>query len=208
MKDQIILIGGGGHCKACIDVIEREERFLIIGILDIPELVGTKVNGYDIIGTDHDLPAFLRTVKNYLITVGQIKSSSKRHSLYKMVKDSGADLPVVVSPYAYVAKTARIGEGTIIMHHALVNAEAQIGTNCIINSKALVEHEAIIGDFCHISTGAIINGQAKVGSHCFIGSNSIIANNVSIVSNSIISAGFPILEDVNIPGIFKGNLLK
>ena len=36
MKD-ILLIGGGGHCKAVIDVIEQEGQFNIIGIIDKTE---------------------------------------------------------------------------------------------------------------------------------------------------------------------------
>ena len=34
MKD-IVLIGGGGHCKSVIDVIEQEGRFKIIGIVEL-----------------------------------------------------------------------------------------------------------------------------------------------------------------------------
>jgi len=37
MKEKIILIGGGGHCKSCIDVIEQEGRFIIAGIVLAPE---------------------------------------------------------------------------------------------------------------------------------------------------------------------------
>ena len=36
-KKSIVLIGGGGHCKACIDVIEVEGKYNIIGIIDVPE---------------------------------------------------------------------------------------------------------------------------------------------------------------------------
>ena len=31
---KIILVGAGGHCKSCIDVIEKEKKFKIIGIID------------------------------------------------------------------------------------------------------------------------------------------------------------------------------
>ena len=86
MKQPIILIGGGGHCKSCIDIIEQEGQYRIIGILDLPTMVGKRIFEYEIIGTDNDLPAFLKTVDNYLITVGQIKSSEKRIALWKMVK--------------------------------------------------------------------------------------------------------------------------
>ena len=33
MKEKIILIGGGGHCKSCIDVIEAQGRFQIMAIV-------------------------------------------------------------------------------------------------------------------------------------------------------------------------------
>ena len=59
MKEQIILIGGGGHCKSCIDVIEQEGRFEIAGIVEKPDKVGEKVLGYPVIGTDADPRALL-----------------------------------------------------------------------------------------------------------------------------------------------------
>ncbi len=42
VKGKIILIGGGGHCKSCIDVIEQEGRFQITGIVDVPEKMHQK----------------------------------------------------------------------------------------------------------------------------------------------------------------------
>ena len=51
----IILIGGGGHCKACIDVIEAQGEYKITGILDVPSHVGQVILNYPIIGTDEDI---------------------------------------------------------------------------------------------------------------------------------------------------------
>lgn len=208
MKQPIILIGGGGHCKSCIDVIEQEGKYRIIGILDLPDMVGGRILDYDIIGTDNDLPTFLKSVDNYFITIGQIKSSQKRIALWEMVKKSGAKLPIIVSPNAYVAKSASIGEGSIIMHHVIVNAGAKIGVNCIVNSKALIEHEAMVGDFCHVSTGAIVNGQAIIGNRCFIGSNATISNNICIVEDSVISAGTSLFKDITTPGTYFAKGLR
>ena len=39
---ELFLIGGGGHCKSCIDVIEEEGKFKIIGIIDQKEKLGQK----------------------------------------------------------------------------------------------------------------------------------------------------------------------
>lgn len=188
MKEKLILLGGGGHCKSCIDVIEQEGRYQIVGILDLPEKVGKKILGYDVIGTDKDLFSYIKEVKYYLITVGQIKSVVKRIALWKMVKEAQGNLPVIISSLAYVSKSANIDEGTIIMHNALINVDAKIGKNCIINSKALIEHDAAIGDNCHISTAAVINGGVVIGNNTFVGSNSVIRQNVSIPENSLIQA--------------------
>ncbi len=38
MKEKIVLIGGGGHCRSAIDVIELTNKYEIIGIVDIKEI--------------------------------------------------------------------------------------------------------------------------------------------------------------------------
>ena len=51
-KPEIILIGGNGHCKACINVVEQENKYQIAGIIDVPEKLGQKILGYKVIGND------------------------------------------------------------------------------------------------------------------------------------------------------------
>jgi sugar O-acyltransferase (sialic acid O-acetyltransferase NeuD family) len=191
----LILIGGGGHCKSCIDVIEQSGIYQIAGIVDLPGKLHQKNLGYKIIATDDDLPRLVNEYENFLITLGQIKSPEKRIRIFQTLKDLGAKLPVIISPLVYVSEHARIAEGTIVMHHALINAGAQIGKNCIINSKALVEHDAIIGDHCHIATGAIINGGVKVGPGTFFGSNAVSKEYIEIGENTVIGCGAKITKN-------------
>jgi sugar O-acyltransferase (sialic acid O-acetyltransferase NeuD family) len=186
---EIILIGGGGHCKSVIDVIEQEGKFQIIGIVDKPELLGVKVLGYPVIGNDSDLVDLSKKYRYALVTVGQIKSSSLRVRLFKLAIKVGLTMPNIISPRSYVSKHAMIGQGTVIMHDALVNANAKIGENCIINSKALIEHDAIIEDFCHIATNTVINGAAIVRQGSFLGSGVITKQGVKVEKNSFIKAG-------------------
>jgi len=186
---KIILIGGGGHCKSVIDVIEQEKKYKIYGIIDKPEFLGTKILKYKVIGNDLDLKSFAKEVKNALITVGQIKSAKLRIKLFKLAKKAGFILPTVISPNSYVSKYSKIGNGSIVMHQSIVNANTSIGDNCIINSKALIEHDCSISNHCHISTNATINGGVKIGSKCFIGSNVTTKNNIKIKENSFIKAG-------------------
>lgn len=188
MKEKIILIGGGGHCKSCIDVIEQEGRYTIVGIVDMPDYKQHNVLGYPVIGADADLAELIKSIPNVLITLGQIKSPTRRMALFNDLMQMGARFPVIQSPLAYVSPHAQIAEGTIVMHHALINAGASVGRNCIINTKALVEHDAAIEDHCHISTGAVVNGGVTIGRGSFFGSGAVSKEYTSVPANSFIKA--------------------
>jgi sugar O-acyltransferase (sialic acid O-acetyltransferase NeuD family) len=188
MKD-IILIGGGGHCKAVIDVVEQAGEYKIMGIVDKPELFKSSVLGYQVIGSDNDLGDLAKLCKFALITVGQINSPKVRKNLFEIALSVGFIMPNIISPSAYVSVHAKLNRGSVIMHGAIINASSSLGDNCIINSKALIEHDSVIGNFCHVSTGACINGGAVVGEGSFIGSGAITRHNAEVPPYSFIKAG-------------------
>ncbi len=187
-KKKLILIGGGGHCRSCIDVIESENKYSIIGVLDKQENVGDTILGYKIVGTDSDIPIYVKLNCFFLVAVGQIGSSSLRKKLYQLVLKHHGLLATVISSRAYVAKSSSVGSGSIVMHDALVNANSTIGDNCIINSKALIEHDCNIQSYSHISTSAVVNGGVTVGEGTFFGSNAVSIQNVNIAEHSFIKA--------------------
>lgn len=189
MKTKLVLVGGGGHCKSCIDVIEQTGLYNIIGILDKQEKVGMKVLRYYIIGTDQKIKSLAEEGHEFLVTTGQIRNSHFRQALYKTLSQYGAKVATVISPRAYVSNYSEVKMGTIIMHDALINAGVLIGENCIINTKALIEHDAIIGDHCHISTAAIINGGVEINQGTFFGSNATSKEYVNTSEEDFIKAG-------------------
>lgn len=197
LKEDLILIGGGGHCRSCIDVIEMEGRFSIRGIVDEKEALDPILTDYPLLGREEDLFDLAKSCRNFLITIGQIKSPEPRIRLFEHLKQLGMTLPIVVSPLAHVSRQASLGEGTIVMHHALVNAGAFIGHNCIINTKALIEHDVVIENHCHISTAAVVNGGAKVQCCSFIGSNAVLREHIVVGEKSIVGAGVTVLHRVD-----------
>lgn len=189
---KIILIGGGGHCKSCIDVIENENKYKIIGIIDKKK--GFLFN-YKVFSESYLNKKLIKN--NYVfITVGQIKNYKVRVKLFNKLKNLGFRIPSIISPSAYISKYAVIGRGTIVMHGAIVNAGAVIGNNCIINTNSLIEHDVVVGDHTHISTEATINGGVVIGNKVFVGSRSIIKDNISIGEHSIVGAGLYIKKNL------------
>ncbi len=185
----LILIGAGGHAKSCIDVIEAQGKYNIIGLIDIKEKIGKSLLGYPIIDCDENIMKYNDPNNYFLITLGQIKTAFKRKRLYEYLKKHNAKMATITAPDSYISKYAKVGEGTIIMHGAFLNAGTEVGNNCIINTKALLEHDVKVEEHCHISTGAVLNGDVEIGSESFVGSNATIVQGVKIPVNSFIKAG-------------------
>ena len=199
----LILIGGGGHCKSVIDVAESA-GYNILGVLDMPEEVGKSVLDYKVIGTDDDIPQYVDKAE-FMITVGFIKNPAIRVRIYNKVKEAGGKLATIVASTAHVSRYAALGEGTVVMHQAVVNAVAQVGANCIINSFCNIEHDAVIGDQSHISTGTMVNGDCKVGERVFIGSQSVLANGITVGDDIVIGTGSVVRKSISEKGVYAGN---
>ena len=199
----LILIGGGGHCKSVIDVAESA-GWTILGILDVAENVGKKVLDYTIIGTDDQVSEFAQNAY-FLVTVGQIKNADLRIKLHQKILDTKGKLATIIASDAHVSRYSIIGEGTVVMHKAVVNADAKIGMGCIINTMTNIEHDATIGDFCHISTGAMVNGGCSIGRETFVGSGAVVSNTVSVVERCVIAAGSVVRKNISESGIYAGN---
>ena len=100
MKD-LILIGGGGHCKSVLDAAESA-GYNILGVLDMPEEVGKEILSTKVIGTDDDIPAYVDKAE-FVITVGFIKNPYTRIKLYNKVKEEGGKLATIIASSAYVS---------------------------------------------------------------------------------------------------------
>ncbi|MDH3346509.1 MAG: NeuD/PglB/VioB family sugar acetyltransferase [Desulfobulbaceae bacterium] len=197
--NDIVLIGGGGHCRSCIDVIEQAGSYSVAGIVDLPEKLGHQVLGYEIFATENQLDELVRKGHHFLIAMGQIKDPAPRKLLFKQINALGGVLPTIVSPLAHVSPHAQLGRGVIVMHHALVNAGAVVGDNSIVNSKALVEHDAVIGKHCHIATGGVINGGVVVEDETFWGSGAVSREYIVIGKGSVIGCGVSVKKNME-PG--------
>ncbi len=197
----IILVGGGGHAKACADVIETNKNYKIIGYTDINKK--ESMIPYKYLGNDDVLIKYSKNC-SFIITVGQIKSYSKRKDLFELLTDLNAKIISVKSNNSYLSPKSTVEAGTIIMHGSIIQANVKIGKNCIINDNSLIEHDSVIGDHCHISTASIINGNVKVGNGVFIGSGAIIKNGVTIADNCIIGMGVKLKYDL----LKEGQIVK
>lgn len=191
-KPNLLLVGAGGHAHACIEALESQQKYQLIGLVGTCAEIGSTHFGYSVLGNDDDLPRLAKDCEYALIAVGHIKTSEIRRNLYANLLKMGFKLPVVIASTAYVSLLASVGAGSVVMHGAVVNAGAQIGDNCIINTRAVVEHDVIVGAHCHISTGAILNGHVRIGDGSFVGSSSTVREGTSIGQDVVVGMGLSV----------------
>lgn len=202
----IVLVGGGGHCKSVIDAAESCGR-TVRGILDKAELIGTQVCGKPVIGTDDDMEKYVADCE-FIVTVGYVSSPDLRIRLYERITAFGGRLATVAASTARVSPYATIGRGTVVLHNACVNAGAVVGDNTIINTLANIDHDSRVGNHCHISTCACLNGNVEVGDASFVGSGTVVSHGMRIASRVAIGAACFVHHSINNPGLYLGNPLR
>tara|TARA_B110000238_G_scaffold162217_1_gene176453 strand:+ start:172 stop:774 length:603 start_codon:yes stop_codon:yes gene_type:complete len=197
---KVLVIGGGGHAKSCIEALSHHLDYSVSGIND-PKISISPFGHIPLVqGSLKDLFPSHRIV---LLGIGFITNPKPRKDLIDEIQNIGFCTPSFVSSSAYLARNSNIDGGTIVMHQALINTHVEIGSFTIVNSKALIEHDVKVGSNCHISTGAIINGASKIGSNTFIGSNAVVGNNIEIGENCIVQAGTFLNHNLKDGEIFK-----
>jgi sugar O-acyltransferase (sialic acid O-acetyltransferase NeuD family) len=204
VPERIVLVGGGGHCRSAIDVIEATGEYHIRGFLDRDPSLG-EILEYPRLGSDEEIASLSSEGLAFCITVGQLESSGVRRRIYGEIEAARGRLPVIVSPLAHVSRHSSLGAGTIVFHRAIVNASCKVGKCCILNTGSLVEHDSAVGDFCHISTGVCINSMVRLGDDVFIGSNATIKQAIRVCSGAVVGAGAVVIHDIDMPGMYVGN---
>ena len=206
MKKQIVLVGGGGHCKVIIDAIKLKNKFSIYGITDFKLAKKTKILGVPVLGKDDMLlEIFKKGIKYAFISVGSVGDCSIRKRIDKELVKIGFKLPVIIHPRAIAAKDAEIGEGTFVAAGVVINPGTRIGRNAIINTSASIDHDCEIGDFAHIAPGVTLSGGVKIGSETHIGVGANIIQCVKIGIGCMIKAGALLTDNLGDRQIWPKN---
>ncbi len=200
MKNNLLILGAGGHAAVVLETAKELNLYKNYGFLD--DLLNNQNNGKkSLINVDPLLGNILFYKKknlfmDYPYAFVAIGEPHKRLKLISELKRHSFKVPNLIHPSAYVSKSAVIGEGSIIMANAVVQSNAKIGSGVIVNTSAVVEHHTSISDGVHICPGVNLAGEIKVGYCSWIGIGSSIIQGISIGSRVTIGAGSVVLKNI------------
>jgi sugar O-acyltransferase (sialic acid O-acetyltransferase NeuD family) len=196
--DTIVLAGSSGHAKVIIDIVEKEGRYKIVGLVEALGSVGEGTLGYGVLGVEKDLPKLIveHDLKGIIIAIGD---NSIRAQVAAKIVDICPELPLVcaVHPSASIGKTATIGVGTVVMAGAVVNPGCAIGKLCIVNTKASLDHDSVMEDFSSLAPGVTIGGNCRIGSYSAVSIGAVLRHGITVGEHCVIGGGSIVLKDVD-----------
>jgi sugar O-acyltransferase (sialic acid O-acetyltransferase NeuD family) len=206
MARQILVFGGGGHARACIDLLRADAGAMVVGVLDSDRPVGTLVAGVPVLGDDSMdamRAVFDSGVREAVVGVGAIDQRRRRLEIADALRTVGFKHPVLVHRGASVEASATIGAGTQVMAGGVVSSGAVVGEICIVNYNAVVSHDCRLADNVNLAPGAILGGWATVGAHTLIGMGVTVYRAVAIGADVLIANGCHISTDVAADAVIK-----
>lgn len=191
--ERAIIIGGGGHAKVVMDIIQKMGTCELVGFTDNEE--HQEMCGVPYLGDDSVLPSLLdKGVTRFCVGVGDNRIRKK---LFYKLLSIGFTPTNVISPNAYISPYAKLGQGIVIMPGAVVNSHSVIGDNVIINTLSGVDHDCRVSSHAHIAPGVSLTGNVTVGEGAFLGTGSKVIPGVNIGEWSTIGAGAVVLSDIS-----------
>jgi sugar O-acyltransferase (sialic acid O-acetyltransferase NeuD family) len=201
---KIIVIGGGGHAKVVISVLNKLKKFELLGYTD--RVNNGRILGAKYLGNDSVLPAIKKKhpTCEAVIGVGNVKISDLREKIDHQLEKLKFKLPALVSPTAIVNRDVDVGEGTVIMDGVVIQPGTKIGACAIINTGALIDHDCSVGDYVHVAPGAVLCGGVQVGRGSLVGAGSTVIQYKKVGKDCLIGAGSTVIRDCLKPGTYFG----
>jgi sugar O-acyltransferase (sialic acid O-acetyltransferase NeuD family) len=190
----MIIYGAGGHARVIFESSIAAGK-TISGVIDdnrdITNFKGHKVS--------HHYDPDILSDQSIIIAIG---SNAVRKEIAEKIQHRGDKL---VDRDAFVADSASLGRGTVVLPKVAVQSEARLGKHVIINTGAIVEHGCHLGDYVHVAPGAVVCGDVVIGEGTLIGANATILPGVHIGAWAVIGAGSVVLRDIGEKECVAGN---
>lgn len=205
----IILFGGGTHVSYCIDIIEKEKKYNIVGITDPFLPISTEIMGYKVIGKQEELEELITEYKieGGIITIGDNWTRKKVLDIILNIVPHFTFFSTI-HPSVILGKNVKIGRGTVMMAGCIVSPNTSIGEFCFFATRAILEHDSFMGDFSSISAGSVTGGKVVIKKYAAITLGVTVLDRVTIGENTVVGSGSVVIKDLPDNVIAYGNPAK
>ena len=198
MGDRVVIVGAGGHAREVLEILRDRAGSggspTPMGFIDDSNAGAVvSLNGLPVLG---GLDWLRDADREGLSAICAVGTPALCERLAERVGALGIPVASAVSPHAWIASTATIGNGVMIFPGVVVNANAVVEDHVTLNVSSSVSHDTRVGRFSSIGPGVRIAGNVTLGDRCFVGMGACVIHGVRVGEGSVIGAGAVVLEDV------------
>lgn len=201
MTSGLVIVGAGGHAREVAQVVQDtvvsgQSVWHLMGFLADPGRVPVNQGQLPapLLGAIEML-AMLPDVQ-VIVAVGEPDARRQLVERIRRIRPS-VRFPTLIHPRAWVAPSAQVGAGCVLMAGALVNVDAWIGPQSVLNIGSTVSHDCRLDSFVSVGPGAHLAGGVQVGSMVDIGVGAVVRPRITIANQVVIGAGAVVVADVN-----------
>lgn len=204
--ENIVLFGGGNQAHYTIDIIEKEGKYNIVGIIDSIKDIGSICFGYPILGRQEDIVDIISKHNIYggIISVGDNWS---RYDIHNQIKKLSPKFQFVnaIHPSVIIGNNVTIGVGVVAMAGCIFNPQSKIGDFTFFATGAQIEHDCTIHEFASVSAGSIMGGYVELGRFSAITLGVTLLDRIKIGENTVVGAGSLVLKSLPSNVLAYGN---
>lgn len=213
MKNKIIIIGGKGTAVNIAEgIVDAQEKYNhpveFLGFAFDDELFGDQINGYPIVCRSEEL--YTRFGKYSDVSfIFQMNHQFKMYERSQLV--ASYNIPkekwgTFIHPSAYVAKSVKIGYGSVVFAHCAIHSNVRIGNHCTFSALTTIGHDTQLNDHVFTATHVCIGSNVNIGECNFFGQNSTVTSMVNIARNNLIGLGASVINSLTEEGkIYVGS---
>ena len=193
----IVLFGAGAHAHVVIDIIEKERKYDIVGLIDSKREVGSKFDDYLIIGRQENLKSLIQEyqIEGGIVCIGD---NYWRGYLVDYILGEVPEFRFVnaIHPSCITGKGIKMGVGNIIMPGVIINPYASLGDHCIINTNTSLEHFCVMKNFSSLSAGVTTGGYVEIEEYTAIALGVTLFDRIKIGKHTVIGSGALVTKDI------------
>lgn len=195
--NKLLILGAGGNGKVIAETAMSCNFFEEIQFLD--DNFNTKkqnnLSKLEIIGPLESI--YDTKIKNkFSYAIVSISDHKLRSKWFNFLEEESFHLKPIIHRSAYVSKSSKLGNGTVVYPKACIQSDSLIGKGVFLNTNCCVEHDSFIGDFVHICPGSNLGGNVRIGKGSWIGIGSSIIQGIKIGEEVLLGAGSVVIKDL------------
>lgn len=200
MIKKVIIIGGegnGGVVASCIeDNINRfgDNEYEVFGFLN--DIDKGEISGYPVLGGTGDVHKFVDEGYYFMYAIHMIGRNVLSEKLFLKCNIPDSKLATIIHKTAFVAPSAIIEPGCLIMSNCYIGPAAHIGKCTLVMANSMIGHNTTVGMLCHFSVGSITSSYINIGKVSDVTLGARILEKKKIGNYAVAGAGSLVTKDI------------